>query len=149
MKIEKATINDLQGVLRFVFLLHKNADEKEKSKLMERAKNSLSDSLVWFAKEGDKTVGMIDCLLFGANHRYFPNSVFINDLYVLEEYRSGGIGRELIQKVLNNEFPEQYKSFSVTHDPRELGLTEYYEQFGFEEIGQTDVGNIMMVKNIS
>ena len=75
-----------------------------------------------------------------------PSSVFIADLYVLEQYRKQGIGKLLIEKILSTKFSKQYTCFSLTHDPEENNLTDFYKLFGFEVVGQTMAGNIKMIK---
>jgi len=108
--------------------------------------HAIDQGLVWIAISEQKIVGYVLCQLFDASHHYFPNSIFIEGLYVLEPYRKQGIARQLIEQAMNADYPAAYRSFAITHDPKEAWLSSYYETFGFREIGKTDAGNVMMTK---
>lgn len=82
------------------------------------------------------------------NNKWIPESVFILELYVCSESRKMGIGTALIYQFLNVQFSKEYKSYWVTYDPTEESLGRFYRKFGFKHHGKTDVGNIIMTRNI-
>lgn len=142
--IQKSNLDDSSKILHLSTLLDVSELNKE-----GKIKYALENSLIWVAKDGDKIAGYILCEFFDADHKELPNSVFISDLLVLEPYRKQGIGSRLVQMVLETSFPEQFDCFSVTHDPREEYLTDFYKSFGFEVVGKTKAGNVKMIKNKS
>jgi GNAT superfamily N-acetyltransferase len=90
-------------------------------------------------------VGYVTWVYHDENHKYVSDAIFISELYVFPEYRMSGIGRMLVKHVLEEEAVVD-KTIWLTHDPDELGLTYFYRNFGFEERGKTDAGNVIMVK---
>ncbi len=143
LKITMAKTTDSTSILKLNNLL--DPDELKKK---EKIKQSIKNGLVWVVKDGTNIVGYCLAQLFDAKHEQLPNSIFIADLYVMEMYRNQGTGKMLVQKALEKEYPSEYTYFSVTHDPEEKHLTDFYKSFGFEVDGKTKAGNIKMIKQI-
>ncbi len=101
---------------------------------------------VWVAAETDVVIGYQLCELFDSNEPNFPNSIFLSELFVIPNRRSEGIGSRLVEAALTENWPEEFKYFSLTHDPAESQLTKFYEKFGFKGCGKTAVGNIKMTR---
>lgn len=141
MIFEKANLYDYQEILKLSCVFDSSEICRE-----EKIKQALENGLVWVAKDGGKVVGYVLCQLFEADHKELPNSVFISDLFVLDSHREQGIGRQLLQTVLANCFPASYLRFSITHDPEEKHLTDFYKSFGFVVTGETKAGNVKMIK---
>ncbi len=141
MIFEKANLDDYREILRLSNIFDSSEIDKE-----EKIKQALENGLVWTAKDGEKVVGYVLCRLFDADHKELPNSVFISDLFVLDSHRKQGIGRQLLQTVLANGFLADYTHFSITHDPEEKHLTNFYKSFGFVVAGETKAGNVKMIK---
>jgi len=137
--ITKATAGELNRVLE----LSKMFDPEEVGRAA-KINDAIVAGLVWMARNEEKTIGYCLVQLFGAEHEQLPNSIFIADLFVLEEYRGQGVGSQLLKTILSSRFPTNYKSFSITHAPEEKHLTEFYKEFGFVEKGVTKAGNIKM-----
>jgi len=141
MKIARATIHDFLEILNLSIIFDVSETGRE-----EKIKQALKNGFVWVAKEGEKVVGYVLCQLFDTDNKELPNSVFISDLFVLDSHRKQGIGRQLLRAVLTNDFPADYAHFSITHDPIEKHLTDFYKSFGFCVSGETKAGNIKMIK---
>ncbi|HUV72288.1 MAG TPA: GNAT family N-acetyltransferase [Clostridia bacterium] len=122
--------------------LSKNQTEKERIKLKEALKNKL----LFVALSDSGPIGYLLVRLLDESHPHFPNSIFLNDLFVEENYRKQGIGRRLVNFALSQDYPPEYQYFSVTHSPKEPWLTRFYESLGFEQAGVTEVGNIKLTK---
>ena len=99
---------------------------------------------VWIMREQSMIIGYQLCELFGPTEKYFPNSIFLSELFVIPNHRKQGIGSRLIQTALNNPWPSEYGYFSLTYDENELNLKSYYQKFRITEYGKTDTGNMMM-----
>ncbi|KKQ28068.1 MAG: Acetyltransferase, GNAT [Candidatus Magasanikbacteria bacterium GW2011_GWC2_37_14] len=143
VKCKLATINDTKILLKLNSLL----DLEEKNK-KEKISEAVKKKLIWVAECDKKIVGYVLVRLFDKMHEQLPNSVFLSDLCVLDNYRGQGIGRMLVQKTLDKKYPKQYHYFSLTHDPKEKDLTNFYKTFGFKVKGKTKAGNVKLVKNI-
>lgn len=146
IKYLKATPKDEKAVIKLHALLYGDDNTKNIEKITGQVKAALQNKIVWIAKINNEAVGYVLCELFNQKHQYFPNSIFIDGLYVINEYRGKRIGKNLIEKVIKNKFPKQYTYFSITHDPASPHLTKFYQSLGFTKKGVTDAGNIMMTK---
>lgn len=122
--------------------LSKNEAEEEGVKL----KLALEEKLLFVALSDSRPIGYLLVRLLDESRPHFPNSIFLNDLFVEENYRKQGIGERLVQFALSQDYPPEYHYFSVTHSPKKPWLTKFYESLGFEQAGTTEVGNIKLTK---
>lgn len=141
--IKKVASNDYGRIFELSSLLD-NSEEDKGTKI----RRAIESGLVWIAKDNDIIIGFCLVELFDSGHDQLPDSIFISELYVLELYRNQGVGKQLVRQVLNTKFPDQYKYFSLSHDPEEGHLTDFYKSLGFEVVGKTKGGNVKMIKNI-
>jgi predicted N-acetyltransferase YhbS len=141
---KRATIKDFFSIVNLCLLLYGNDIKKNDAEMS--VKKAIKEKLVWVAKKDKEIVGYVSCELFDEKHYMFPNSIFISELYVSEKYRKQGIGKELVDLVISDQYPSGFKYFSVTHDPKEKFLTKFYESLGFKKQGCTDAGNIKLIK---
>ena len=141
--IKKAVLEDYNVILKLSILL----DNTEKNK-KEIIKNAIENKFTWIAKDADKVVGYCLCELFDSTHDQLPNSIFISQLYILEPYRNKGAGKTLLKEVLKTKFPDEYTYFSLSHDPEEILLTNFYKSFGFALKGKTKGGNVKMIRSL-
>lgn len=79
---------------------------------------------------------------------WVPDSIFISELYVNTRFRKHGIGSLLVQNILELQFPENVKKLWVTHDPKHKYLTGFYQRLGLVTSGVTDVGNVIMTRDV-
>lgn len=142
-KIETAQENHFKDVLKLHDFLSPTEplDEANLKKL-------IADGHVWIAWNGSEAVGYCIAELFDEIHPQLPNSIFLSELYVLESFRGQGIGKKLVQTFLKSKYPKKFFYFSLTHNPKEFYLTEFYKLFGFEVVGKTQAGNVKMIKKI-
>lgn len=124
--------------------LSKTEAEEEGIKLKEALKNKF----LLVALSDSRPIGYLLVRLLDESHPHFPNSIFLSDLYVKEEFRKQGIGKRLVQFALRQDYPPEYQYFSVTHSSKESWLTRFYESLGFEQDGVTEVGNIKLTKKL-
>lgn len=143
IKIMVANTGDKLPILKLNNLFYPEELGKE-----EKISKALKNGHIWIAKNGKNIIGYCLVQLFDGNHEQMPNSVFLSDLFVDSQYRNQGVGKMLIKKVLELKYPKQYKYFSVTHDPVENNLTDFYKSFGFKVVGKTKIGNMKLVKKI-
>ena len=75
------------------------------------------------AKDDDKVIGIL------VGHSYY-NEVHITDLIVIEEYRSKGIGTELIRRVEQEFTGRNFENINLTTFA--FQAPEFYKKMGFE-----------------
>ncbi len=144
--IRRATTNDSHDIESLHALLYADDPIHTEDVRTIAIARAIEHGLAWVAVSDQHIVGYALCEFLDVHHRYFPNSIFIDGLYILEPHRKQGIARHLIERIVNADYPAEYRSFSITHDPDETWLTSFYTSCGFTEIGKTDAGNIMMIK---
>lgn len=74
-----------------------------------------------------------------------PLDAFIHSFYITEEYRSRGIGKNLLENVIDMLKKEGFKSVQLTVDPDNKPALRLYGRFGFKkkqlEIGEYGEGH--------
>jgi ribosomal protein S18 acetylase RimI-like enzyme len=144
----KATKEDLSAIATLCALLYADDETKTENEIKEEVLAAINNNLLWAAKAENEVVGFGLVELFVEGHKNFPNSIFLYGLYVVESCRRLGIGGQLLRLALAEQYPPQFKYFSVTHDPNKLQLSSFYEKFGFKQDGFTKAGNVRMVKEV-
>ena len=150
IRIKVAVLEQLEEIYQLMLELQacygrqlsKNEAKEEGVKL----KLALEEKLLFVALSDSKPIGYLLMRLLDESRPHFPNSIFLNDLFVEENYRKQGIGKKLVEFALRQDYPPEYQYFSVTHSPKEPWLTKFYESLGFEQAGVTEVGNIKLTK---
>lgn len=138
MTIEKIPNND-PGHIQLIreLMLELTRDTGEPKVLnVDRIKRDLalySESLiVLVAKSGNKTIGIVtlqESFAFYADGRYGV----INELYVLPEHRSKGVGQLLLEEVVKIGQKKGWKRIGVTAPPGDnwKRSVNFYERNGF------------------
>ena len=75
------------------------------------------------AKDDDKVIGIL------VGHSYY-NEVHVTDLIVIEEYRSKGVGTELIKRVEQEFTGRNFENINLTTFA--FQAPEFYKKMGFE-----------------
>ena len=75
------------------------------------------------AKDDDKVIGIL------VGHSYY-NEVHVTDLIVVEEYRSKGVGTELIKRVEQEFTGRNFENINLTTFA--FQAPEFYKKMGFE-----------------
>jgi N-acetylglutamate synthase-like GNAT family acetyltransferase len=117
LKYSEATNNDLKAIAK---ILHKYKGDSS---------NMLPNQFL-LAKAGDKIIGCIRIKKLG------EDSYELASLVVLPEYRSRGIGGELINKIINQETCRPI--FLLTSPEKET----FYNKYGFKLIKPEELKNI-------
>jgi len=150
VEIKVAVAGELEEIYEMILRLQacygRELSKTEAGKEGAKLKEALKNRLLFVALSDSKPIGYLLVRLLDKTHPHFPNSIFLNDLFVEENYRKQGIGRKLVNFALSQDYPPEYQYFSVTHSPKEPWLTKFYESLGFERDGVTEVGNIKLTK---
>ena len=135
MKISRATAGDAAAIAPLfdayrAFFTGGNRLEESRAFLEKRI--ARDESVVFVAREGEEAVGFIQLYPLWSSW-YCRRIWFLSDLYVKESARKSGIGRKLVERVV--ELARETKASSVMVElPRsEPHLEEFYRRLGFEK----------------
>jgi GNAT superfamily N-acetyltransferase len=87
---------------------------------------------IYFAKTGQKVAGILtltECQAIYAGGRYG----LLDEMYILPKFRSGGMGRQLVEKITMLAKERHWKRIDVTAPTEErwLRTVKFYEACGF------------------
>ena len=101
-----------------------------KDRKMETVKKTVENSLCYFAYDKDKLIG------FARAITDYTTNYYICDVIVDEEYRGEGIGKKLVETLIDDEDLLHVRGLLITKDAK-----KFYEKFGFynkEDVMQKD-----------
>ncbi len=132
--------------LMFALDLHYSEKSSNLQEKRKRAKTFIHKKQVYgyFLKE--RFVGYLLIEYFDENHKNLPGSIFLSELFVLEEFRRKDIGSDLVKHVLKLNLSKNYRYFSLTYTSKERYLKEFYEKLGFKFDRVLESGNVAMIK---
>jgi GNAT superfamily N-acetyltransferase len=94
----------------------------------ERTERALKNSLVFGVYEGEKQIGVARVV---SDYAVFA---YLCDVFILEEYRSNGLGKWLVQTILSHPELQGLRRWTLaTRDAHGL-----YRQFGFSSLANPD-----------
>lgn len=94
----------------------------------DRTERAIRNSLVFGVYAGDKQIGVARVV---TDHSIFA---YLCDVFILEEYRSHGLGKWLLETILEHpELKEMRRWLLVTNDAHRL-----YRQYGFTDIADPE-----------
>ena len=142
--IRFATLNDAKEIVELNMKEWKNTYhgifpkefldnlEKMKSDSIIKCQKKINEYIVF--EDNGKIIGF---LRFGVNKKgYSENYGEIYALYVLQEMQKSGIGRSLIDYVLENS--KNKFDFFLVSTLTENSANAFYQKYGFNKIGNTD-----------
>jgi len=135
VKIARATAGDTAAIAPLfdayrAFFTGGNRLEESRAFLEKRI--SRDESVVFVAREGEETVGFIQLYPLWSSW-YCRRIWFLSDLYVKESARNRGIGRALVERVVEVARETKAASVMVELPHREPHLEEFYRRLGFEK----------------
>ncbi|MUT64599.1 GNAT family N-acetyltransferase [Paenibacillus sp. NEAU-GSW1] len=109
---------DVEIVLDYLSRSYWASDRAE-----ERIRKSIENSLCYGVYDGERQVAFARIVTDEATVYY------VCDVFVLEAYQRQGIGKKLVETIVNSERFEGMKGLLGTRDAHGL-----YEQYGFEQV---------------
>lgn len=103
----------------------------------EEAKESLDD---WI-KEGQVINIFQDEYLAGFVFLKFTENkiIFLEDIYIKEEFRGSGIGKQVLNEIDNMAKEKGIKSMFVSVIPRNISALEFYIECGFDHLNMIEL----------
>lgn len=141
--IKVITENDLEMLMNVRKLLSEYFDGVTD---VEKSKQFLREQNVFGEYQDDEIHGYISVKVCNEDHKNFPNSLFISELFVLEEWRNRGIGSSLVKTILDSDLTKEYERIYVTYTQSNSELKDFYTKFGFTEYKKLESGNYALVR---
>ena len=143
MKIRKARKEDMKAVQDLRYNLSKYekdiglniaVPEWGYTEVGERDYNYfLNKQFIFVAEENEKIVGFITGEILSKKEWYTVQLGTINNLYVLEEYRHKGIGKQLMQTMMNSFKEKGIETFELYAFSNNVDALKFYEKLGFKK----------------
>jgi diamine N-acetyltransferase len=155
MEIRKATIEDLNRIQELNLLLFEK-EYKEYDKLLDldwtfgkvgekyfRDALTKSNHCAFVVEVDGVVVGyIVGAIEKGENYRKLPKMAALDNIFVLEEYRSKGIGKMLYGEFVKWAKGNGVKRVKVEASPDNVEGIAYYENMGFKGFTITLEGEI-------
>ncbi len=117
MNIRFAEIKDIDLLIRY-----------DKHIAKEEIRNIIRQSRIYIVEKDSQFVGWLRYNLF------WDNTPFINMLYILEEYRGRGFGRQAVEFWENEMRQQGYQTFMTSTQADEYAQ-HFYFKLGYEAVG--------------
>lgn len=93
-------------------------------------KETISHSLLYVLKDKERTVGMVTLCLYHA-----PSGCkgCIEDVVILPEYQGKGLGKQLLQHVLDEAKLHTPLTIYLTSRPQRIAANSLYRKLGFQQ----------------
>jgi ribosomal protein S18 acetylase RimI-like enzyme len=137
-QVRPAVAEDWQGFLVLVEALYQELDEGKPSrrrlmKLFDDAVAGDSSFRLFFALVGDDLCGMVS-LAIAPTTQAAGCFAYLDDVFVLEQYRGQGIGAELVREALKNARKSGCVRVELGTRRDNVHARRLYERLGFEEV---------------
>jgi ribosomal protein S18 acetylase RimI-like enzyme len=137
-QVRPAVAEDWQGFLVLVEALYEELDEGKPSrrrlmKLFDDAVAGDSSFRLFFALVGDDLCGMVS-LAIAPTTQAAGCFAYLDDVFVLEQYRGQGIGAELVREALKNARKSGCVRVELGTRRDNVHARRLYERLGFEEV---------------
>lgn len=133
MTIARASVADVAAIAPLfdayrAFFTGGNRLDESRRFLEERL--ARDESVVFVACDAERTVGFIALYPLWSSW-YCRRIWFLSDLYVKEDARKRGVGRSLVERVIEHARETKAVSVMVELPRREPHLEEFYRRLGF------------------
>ena len=93
----------------------------------------LNKQFIYVAEEDEKIIGFITGEILSKKEWYTVQLGTINNLYVLEDYRHKGIGKQLMQTMMNSFIEKGIETFELYAFSNNVDALKFYEKLGFKK----------------
>ena len=155
MEVRKAVIGDLKRIRELNFMLFEKEYEEyddlldmdwtygEKGKKYFNEALTKSSYCAFVVEDKGVIVGyVIGTIAKGEEYRKLPKMAELDNIFVLEEYRSKGVGKMLYDEFVKWAKTQGVKRIKVEASPDNAKGIAYYEKMGFKAFTLTLEGEI-------
>jgi GNAT superfamily N-acetyltransferase len=133
--LQAATHQDVEALLVMMEALYANEGHSFDAALAERATRNLLDSPmwghIWLIQRDGRPVGYV-VLTFGFSLEFGGRDALLDELFILEPYRSQGLGRQALQFVFDQCRREEIRALHLEVLLGNDKAAAIYSRFGFE-----------------
>lgn len=130
--IRAATIDDFETIYSFVCSLMEITFDKRMLRQCYQICLACPNNYYLVALNDDKAIGYLSC--HGQVLLHHGGMVYeIQELYVLPEYRSEGVGKLLLHSIERHLVGDKYKLLEVASNMRRVDAHRFYETNGFDK----------------
>jgi len=135
-----AVSDDIITILKFIKNFYgMNSYPFREEKVGESVRNLIKNinlGRIWIIEFDSKSVGYI-ILTFGYSIEYKGRDAFIDELYIEEEFRGRGIGRETVDFVIKESEKLGIKAVHLEVERNNDAAKNLYEKYDFKDNGRT------------
>lgn len=137
MKIVKGTKRELENIVKLAIMLWPNSSEEELNlhftKLLDK-----EDAVIFLAEEEDQYIGFAHCQLrFDYVEGTDTSPVgYLEGIYVMEEYRKRGIGKELVTYCEEWSRQKGCTEFASDIELDNVDSFNFHLKVGFKEVNR-------------
>lgn len=137
MKIIKGTANEIKDIVKLALMLWPDNDEDQFTVEFKELVD-YEDAVVFLAKEENKYVGFAQCQL---RYDYVEGTEtspvgYLEGIYVVEEYRKKGIGKELINYCEDWSRGKGCVEFASDVELDNVDSFRFHLRVGFKEVNR-------------
>ncbi|MGE5805187.1 MAG: GNAT family N-acetyltransferase [Ignavibacteria bacterium] len=140
ISFKPAVSEDIFTILKFIKNFHGMSSYPfHEEKVGESVRNLIKNNnlgRIWIIEFDSKSVGYI-ILTFGYSIEYKGRDAFIDELYIEEEFRSRGIGRETMDFVIKESVKLGIKAVHLEVERNNDAAKNLYEKYDFKDNGRT------------
>ncbi len=133
--LREANLSDLETVLNLVLAYHHHAGIEMPPALLKKALIPLLGTRhygrIWLSSCDQTIIGYI-CLCFGYSLEFAGRDAFIDELYIVEEFRGRGLGRAMLAAVMQQATALKIAALHLEVASDNTRLTAFYRALGFE-----------------
>ena len=123
----------LTAFMRELFEFDRKAfDEPAARKALEKVFSGELPARVWLIVSEEETIGYV-VLTFGCSLEYRGRDAFLDELYVREDARGRGVGRQALEFVEQVCRSERVEALHLEVDRENRRAQTVYREFGFKE----------------
>jgi len=133
--IRSALAEDIDKLLNLVKAYHEfegiDLDDGDCRTAINRILDDKSLGVIWFILLGDKVIGYV-AICFGFSLEFSGKDAFLDEFFIVPEYRQQGIGTKVL-RIVNNEAKKfDIRALHLEVNRNSTRLIHFYKQAGFK-----------------
>ena len=124
------------------------ACHKWRKNTLSLIKNLKSGGL-YIALKKKKIIGYLSYQFVKRKNGPLEHCVFLSELYVIPSARNLGVATKLINRLFQEKLPSFIAKYAVTTHPKAANVIKLYTRMGFNKVGKTKAGNVLLEKRLT
>lgn len=137
MKIQQATLSDIQSLLNLLTYLFSKEEEfipnqNNQIKSLKEIVNNPDIGIIFLAKKDNEIIGMVS-LLYSISTALGGRVALLEDMVIKEEYQNQKVGSKLINYSLDYLKKSNVKRVTLLTDNNNFKAHDFYKKNGFKK----------------